>query len=46
MMLIIILLAGYAFTGSHAQDWNCLGPQPALTGACVVKVPGHPYEWR
>lgn len=47
MILVAIVFAVYAWGGAHEQQWNCLGPQPALTGACVTKhLPGWPDERR
>lgn len=46
MIFIALLLAAYAFGGAHAQDWNCLGPQPSVTAHCVLDVAGRPDERR
>jgi len=44
MIFLAVLLAGFAWGGAHSQDWNCLGPQPAVSGACTKHVPGWPDE--
>lgn len=37
-LLIILALAFGSWGGAHSQDWNCLGPQPAVTGPCTVRA--------
>jgi hypothetical protein len=39
VVLPLLLLALYAWGGSHHQDWDCLGPNPGTFGACGVKQP-------
>lgn len=46
MIVLFIAFAVYSWGGSHSQDWNCLGPQPSVSGPCVKHEPGRPDERR